>query len=268
MAITVKADLVRMTQREFGTLAYEVMHEIFLLHNELGSLFDEKVYKNALAARIGNLQTEVQINVTFRDFRKSYFMDAVVSNGAAFELKAVDALNARHRSQLLHYLLLTGLEHGKLVNFRTEHVEHEFVNTTLTRSERTNFDVRDDQWNASDGFGEIEKNLILEVLEDWGTGLDRALYEEVLIHLLGGKLKTSARIGVCHCGTTVARQSVPLCGEETAIRLTTFQHDDQRFSRDLSRFLNATRLKAIQWINIAHREITFKTLHNSTSIKT
>jgi hypothetical protein len=34
---------------------------------------------------------------------------------------------------LMHYLFLTGLPHGKLVNLRPEQVEHAFVNESLRR---------------------------------------------------------------------------------------------------------------------------------------
>jgi hypothetical protein len=33
--------------------------------------------------------------------------------------------------------LLAGLKHGRLVNLRTERVQHEFVSTTLTPASRT-----------------------------------------------------------------------------------------------------------------------------------
>ena len=91
------------------------MHCVFAVHNELGRYFDEDIYRDEIARRDPDVRPEVLIEVTFRDFRKPYFMDLLASGGLVFELKTVEKLVHRHRSQLLNYLLLTGLPHGKLV---------------------------------------------------------------------------------------------------------------------------------------------------------
>src|ERR1039458_6765838 len=65
---------------------------------------------------------EVPIEVSYESFCKTYYLDLVFVGGALFELKAVEALVNRHRAQLLHYLLLADLLHGKLVNMRLEAV--------------------------------------------------------------------------------------------------------------------------------------------------
>ncbi len=47
-------------------------------------------------------------------------------------------LTPRHRGQLLNYLILADAAHGKLINFRTDRVQHEFVNNNLSHAaERT-----------------------------------------------------------------------------------------------------------------------------------
>ncbi len=159
MPVVVGAELVSMSQERFAAVAYDVMNEAFQVHRELGPLFNEKVYQNTLLARIENGQKEVRIDVMFQDFCKSYFIDLVVSSGAVFELKAVDRLNSYHHGQLQNYLLLTGLQHGKLVNFRPMQVEHKFVNATLTHADRTSFIIDDSEWQATDGFGKTKNCL-------------------------------------------------------------------------------------------------------------
>ncbi len=263
MPVFVNMDVVRMSQEEFGEIAFRVMREAFALHGELGRLLDEQVYQHALAARVGDLQREVRIDVCFRDFRKQYFMDAVVAEGAVFELKAVDALALCHRNQLLNYLLLCGLEHGKLVNFRTERVQHEFVNTSLSLAERRKFQIDDAEWHPTYGFGDSEKDIIIELLRDWGTGLERPLYEEALIHLLGGKEELIREVDIVFGRNRIAHQTVALCAPQTAIRVTAFEDDDTGFARHLMRFLNAARLDTAQWINISRHQLTLKTLHFS-----
>jgi GxxExxY protein len=56
-------------------------------------------------------------------------------------LKVASALHERHRQQLIQYLMLTDLHHGKLINFGGEKVEHEFVNCHETTEHRRSFQV-------------------------------------------------------------------------------------------------------------------------------
>jgi GxxExxY protein len=260
MPISVDAKLMRLSQTEFGKIAYRVMHEVFAVHAKLGRLFDEQVYQHALATQVADLKREVKIDVCFRDFRKQYFMDAVVANGAVFELKAVDSLTSAHRSQLLNYLLLCELKHGKLVNLRPEKIAHEFVNTRLTLAERRQFRLDDNEWHPTKGFGTSERTLLVELLNDWGTGLERALYEEALIHLLGGKEQVITQVDISLGHGKSTKQAVALCGPRTMIRVTAFEKSDQGFAEQLKRFLDATGLDVIQWINISRHRLTLKTL--------
>lgn len=260
MPVSIDAELVRLSQAEFAEVAYGVMAEIFTLHRELGRLFDEKVYGNALTERLDNVQSEVAINVSFRDFQKKYFMDAIASAGAVFELKTVDALHTRHRGQLLNYLMLADIRHGKLVNLRPEQVEHEFVNNSQTHDERTRFGIDDSRWQALAGFGAAERTLVEEIVCDWGTGLERALYEEALIHFLSGTEQVLSDIDVFLDQVLLAKQTVTLCAPCIAFRLTTFDNKTDGYRKDLASFLNRTKLDAIQWINISRKQLTFETL--------
>ena len=92
MPVTVNTDLVSLTQRQFSDVAYEVMAEAFSVHNEFGSLFDEAVCRDALAARLPDIETEVQIKVTFGDFNKLYFVDAVIAGAEFLNLKRLKIL--------------------------------------------------------------------------------------------------------------------------------------------------------------------------------
>lgn len=260
MPISVDAQLTKLSQAEFAEISYGVMAEIFALHNELGHLFDEKVYKHALGYRIDDLQTEVEIGISFKDFCKSYYMDALASSGAVFELKTVDAIHPRHRSQLLNYLLLTELQHGKLVNVRTEKVEHEFVNATQTRADRIKFKMNDMAWHSSKGFGSAEQSLVMEMLHDWGTGLERSLYEEALIYFLGGEDNVVCDVDVFLGGNLISSQSAFLCSHCTAFKVTKFENNADLYRNNLSQFLAKTSLETIQWINISRNHITFETI--------
>jgi dihydroorotase len=178
MPIKIHAETRRMTQEEFGRVAYDVMKCVFGLHNEMGRFFHEDVYRAGILRRITAAKKQVQIEVRFLDFRKDYFMDLVVHGGAVFELKAVEKLTDQHRSQLMNYLLLAELQHGKLINLRPDLVEHEFVNALLTREQRTDFVVCDAEWEDLGHWRPDLKDLVLRtnvlIVDDRIAAVDAA----------------------------------------------------------------------------------------------
>lgn len=260
MPIDVKGKVLRLSQQEFAEIVYYTMGKIFDIHREFGYLFDAIVYKKVLADRLGNAQSEVEIEVTWRDFAKSYFMDVVVSQGAVFELKAVESLNGSHERQLLHYLLLSDIQHGKLVNIRPGRVEHKFVNTALTHAKRVQFQTESSAWAPTPGFGMAEKSLVEEMVRDWGTALSRSLYEEAIVHFLGGPETVFGWTSVKRDGTVIAQQSVSLCAPGTALKVTTFNDDTETFINVLEHYVHHTDLQALQWINIGLKTIRFTTI--------
>ncbi len=50
MPVALNIPIRRISQSEFGDVAYEVMQHVFDIHNELGRFFDEKIYKLELRA--------------------------------------------------------------------------------------------------------------------------------------------------------------------------------------------------------------------------
>ena len=70
MPINVHADIRRLDQDAFGDIAYEVMNQVFAIHNEMGRFLDEHIYQSAVAARVArDAFTEVLIEVAFDGFR-------------------------------------------------------------------------------------------------------------------------------------------------------------------------------------------------------
>jgi hypothetical protein len=62
----------RISQDEFGALAYEVMSHVFAIHDDFGRLFDEAIYKKELAGRMHGVELEVPVEVVHDAFRKTY----------------------------------------------------------------------------------------------------------------------------------------------------------------------------------------------------
>ena len=256
MSIVVHADIHPLDQAEFGRIAYRVMDRVFAVHNEMGRYFDEAIYRDAVARRVPNSQTEVLIEVRFDDFVKKYYMDLLVDAGAVFELKTVRALGAAHRSQLLNYLLLTGQSHGKLINLHPELVEHEFVNTRLTRADLTAFRVVDHGWKAGD-----LKTWLVSLLRDVGAGLDVFLYEAAVTHYCGGEEAVVREIEIFDDGRTLGSQKVRLAAPGWAVKVTAIDESGVcHFEGHTRRFLDHTKLKGFHWINVTREVVSFKSI--------
>jgi len=253
-----------MGDEEVKRRVYEVMRHVFDAHHELGRLFQEKIYQREVALRLPDAQREVPIEVRFDDFRKTYFLDLLVGGGVIVEMKAVEALAERHKRQLMHYLFLTDLPHGKVVNLRPAHVEHAFVNNVLSVAARTSFAASDDGWQ------EMETRRLKEgmtaILRDWGVGLDLGLYEEAALHLCGQAPDAETDVGVCLGGHSLGVQRMPLVAPGVALRITALpaqRHGE--YEASLVRLLDHAELRAIQWVNITQQLVRFRTVRKRTS---
>ena len=262
MPILVDAETRRMSQNEFGAVAYQVMRRVFDVHNQLGRFFNESIYQKAVADGLSGARTEVKVEAVFEDFRKQYFIDLLVDGGAAFEFKAVEKLTGRHRAQLLNYLLLAELSHGKLINVRPELVEHEFVNTSLTREVRAEFATDDSEWREMPAVRGSVKEYLLAVMRDWGTGLEIPLYTDALTHFLGGEATVQQEVAILLEGRQVGRQKIRLLTPDATFQLTQIADKKglDRFETHARLFLNHTGLNILQWINISLHQVTFRTI--------
>jgi GxxExxY protein len=247
----------RMSQAEFGDLAYSVMGCIFEIHRDMGRFFDERIYKRELTHRYPGVQLEVPIEITHKTFKKLQFIDALVEGGAPFELKTVDAITPRHKAQLLNYLLLIELPHGKLVNLKKESVEHEFVNTTLRHEDRVAFGIVDSKWTDEIPGATVFRETLTEILRDWGTGLDLQLYEEALTHFLGGESQVLSKVQVRSRDHTLGYQLMRLAAPLVAFSVTALPHGEIDYENQLRRFIKHTELEAILWANVCLKKIAF-----------
>jgi hypothetical protein len=201
----------------------------------------------------------VPIEVVFRTFQKKYYLDLLYADGAVFELKAAEALTERHRAQLLNYLLLLDLGHGKLVNLRNELVEHEFVNAPWRREDRLSFQVEDSGWSAAEDAVDL-RELMIALVRDWGLGLENLLYEEAVTHFLGGVAAVVRPVEVVMHNAKLGAQTCQLLNPETAFKITSFASNASLYEDHLHRLLAHTALKRIQWINLGRKAISFRTV--------
>ncbi len=100
----------------------------YMVSNELGCGFLEKVYENALVYELRNAGIRVNqqhnIQVSYDNvIVGEYVADLLVEECVLVELKAAKALDEIHLAQCLNYLKATGLNICLLLNFGKPRVE-------------------------------------------------------------------------------------------------------------------------------------------------
>ena len=260
MPVALNIPIRRISQSEFGDVAYEVMQHVFDIHNELGRFFDEKIYKLELAHRMPNVRLEEPIHVSFGAFRAKYFIDVLVGDGAVFEFKTTESLSPRHRAQLLNYLLLCNLSHGKLVNVRAGKVEHAFINTQWDHEARTHFEVCQARWDRNlPGAARLDE-FLLPLLRDLGTGLELSLYEEAVTQCFGGAERVETDVAVELNGCPLGVQRMRLIAPGLAFKITSLENSLAAFESHGAAWPAHTNLHAIAWVNITMKRVTFTTI--------
>jgi GxxExxY protein len=264
MSIRCKENFDYKLQDEFHSIDKIVTGYAFDIHNEIGRFCDEKIYQKILAEKCSDASIkagrEVEIVLTYKDFMKSYKLDLLVDNGIIYELKTVATLNDSHKQQLINYLLLTGIKHGKLINFRPTSVECSFVSTTLTNEDRYNFSL-----NTS-GFREITnkckkmKLILSALLKEWGVFLDCRLFNEALVHFLGGNENVICPVKICFNNQVVGEQKMQLLNDETAFHLSGITRAHKGYENNIKRLIKHTNIKSVQWVNFNQRDIKIKTI--------
>ncbi len=266
MPVFIKEKIKRINQKEFYLIDKQIMKMAFELQNDLGRFYDEKVYNHELsymATKMGfDVQNEVAICISHQNYYKKYYIDLLINHSCVYELKTVNNIAGIHRKQLINYLLLLNVSHGKLINFRTPSVEYEFVSTTLNTEERMKYKLDINLFlNVNDSTNQF-LNIVHNLLNDWGVFLNLDLYREAIIHLLGGKEKVITSIDVLRKNRIIGQQKIYKLDEKTAIHFSALTRYFQSYETNIRRLLNHSKLEAIHWLNFNQRNISIKTINN------
>ncbi len=264
MPITTAVPVHGVDQETFHQVDKRVTGIAFDIHNEFGRFLDECLYQRELTKRCQNVgltvTPELRITVSLDSFSKNYYADHLVDQGVIVETKTASSLTNGHRGQTLNYLFLCGLHHGTLLNFGTDRVQHEFVSTRLTPSDRRQYRFSTDKWKPiTKGCHELQV-LLRQILSDWGAYLEPALYRDALVHFLGGEQRVSQRIDVKSNLEVIGSHEVQLVCEGIAFSVTAATRRPESICAHQRRFLHHTDLQAIQWINLNHSTIEFQTI--------
>jgi len=263
MPVECSVDVVPVGQEQFHSVDKKLMRHVFDIHNTLGRFCDEQVYQEELAqrSRAGGFAVhhEVQLRPWHGDFAKSYYLDLLINRGVIYELKAVESLNPSHEKQLIHYLLLAGLHHGKLINLGSGSVQSRFVSTRLRLEDRTEIEWDDKNWSGHDPASQHLRETLAALLADWGAFLDVGLYREALVHFLNGPDAGVREIDIEIHGRVIGTQKMCLLNHGTAWHLSAIRQHHKSYESHLLRLLRHTHLQRLHWINLEQRTATLKT---------
>jgi GxxExxY protein len=267
MPIHCPLQIKRLDATAFETLDYRIMGHAYASQNELGQLCDECVYQADLKARLlsdglRSVWTEVPVTVTYREFSKRYYLD-LVADDAVYELKTAATLGNEHEAQLFNYLFLLGIARGKLLNFRPTKVQGKILATSLTPEARLSFTSVAGRWQDLTPACATLRNTLDDLLQDWGAFLAVELYQEALIHFMGGASKVEQRVSLSRGKVDLGGQRMLVHTSGVAFRLTAVTDGQQHVESHLRRLLALTNLKAIQWINLNHGQIEFTTIQKA-----
>ena len=112
-----------MTEIIYRDECYKVMGACFEVYRENGCGFVEPVYQECLALELASqqipFQEQVELNLKYKGqpLTQTYKSDFVCFEKIIVEIKAVSALNDKHRAQVQNYLKATEFKLGLLVNF-------------------------------------------------------------------------------------------------------------------------------------------------------
>lgn len=104
------------------------------------------------------------------------------------------------------------------------------------------------------------REFLTALLNDVGTGLGIALYEEAVTHCFGGPTNVETDVVVNIGGHQPGHQRVRLIAPGVAFKITGFDTPQEAFEVHARRLLGHMDLRAIAWINISMKQVSFRTL--------
>ena len=108
---------------ELNEISEQILGAAIEVHRTLGPGLLESAYEVCLAYELSQrglvVERQKQLSVPYKDVQldAAFRLDLLVEGKVIVELKAVEQVSPVHKTQLLTYLKLSGLELGLLINF-------------------------------------------------------------------------------------------------------------------------------------------------------
>ncbi len=244
---------------EFQKLDFEVMGVCFEIQNRYGNQLDEKIYQEALARRLRrkgfHVHLEAGVNLRFGTFRRLYSCDLILNESFILECKATPDLVDAHKLQLLHYLFLTGVSYGRLINFRPASVQKWMMSNLVPLNERRHPELRFEGWNDEDECLPLS-TFVQSLVADWGTGLLRNCYLSAIREHFNSSLHERA-VPLRDASQLLGEKQMDILKSNHVIMLTSYSGDQAGRKTNLQRLLSLTPLHSLLWINIDLHTLSF-----------
>lgn len=116
------------TEEELNLITEKIIGSAFIVSNQLGAGFLEKIYENAMCIELMKAGLSViqqkPLNVYYDNLLVGeYYADIFVEDSIIIELKAAKNIDENHQAQLLNYLKASDKSIGLIVNFGKSKVE-------------------------------------------------------------------------------------------------------------------------------------------------
>lgn len=113
----------------YPELSYQVMGVLFKVHSKLGPKFQEKYYQRAIEIELKRqkipFKREKLVRLEYEKERIGrYYIDFVIDDKIALEVKAVDYYKRDFTSQVLAYLNSANLRLGIIANFNGDKLKY------------------------------------------------------------------------------------------------------------------------------------------------
>lgn len=108
---------------QINDITYKIRGCIFETYNTLGPCLLESAYEaylfNALLKCGLKVERQVSVDISIENIRltNSYKIDLLVEDTVIIEIKSVESIDLKHKSQIITYLKLSNKPVGFLVNF-------------------------------------------------------------------------------------------------------------------------------------------------------
>ncbi len=257
-------NLQDLSDTDFERIDDVVMRCAYAAQNQFGHRFDERIYENDVAARLRaegfEVNTQVPVTVTHGSFQKTYYLDLIV-NQMLYELKAAKGIVSEHDMQALHYAMLQDVRLVKLINFGEVRVRGKLLPNAMHGRSRHQPKMRISGWQPLSDSCERLVQQLNSVISDLGTHLDVRLYNEVLVHLLGGEVNCLQRADVCVDGQTRGTHLVQFHSPQHGFIMTSFHEPQPNFLLHCQVLLrHVPVLTGLQWINLSHSRLEITTV--------
>ena len=126
-----KANVKRINANEliYPELSYKLMGVLFKVHRRLGNSYQEKYYQRAIEVELKKenipYKREVLVKLDYGDESIGrYFLDFVIDDKIALEVKTVPILKQEFLNQVLAYLNVANFKLGIVANLRTNRLTY------------------------------------------------------------------------------------------------------------------------------------------------